>query len=75
MTVSTNWKITDRHIEPHTNRVSRLGFRLTYQDRECELDILLSTPIAGGIPEPTAALAEFQRLHEALGRILAERTL
>ena len=75
MTVSTKWKITNRHIEPHTNRVSRLGFHLTYQDRECELDILLSTPIAGRIPETTAALTEFQRLHDALGRILAERTL
>jgi hypothetical protein len=67
-----NFIYIDRRHEPHSNKVSAVGFRLNYQDRECDLDIRISPPLAGDIPERKAALDEFQRLREALDHILAE---
>lgn len=65
------WALKERHIEPHGDRVSAIGLRLTYPDRECDLSIRISPPLDGKTPETEAAMAELTRLRDALDHILS----
>jgi hypothetical protein len=76
MTTAPTWNIIASHVGPrHTEKVSSISFHLSYEGRQCQIDIALPQPIGGQTPETKAAMHEFQHLHDALGRILAEHKL
>lgn len=66
------WTVRQRHIEPHTDKVSAIGLLVTYQDRESDINIVLAHPLDGKTPENEASLSEMRRLRDALNDILGE---